>query len=136
MVEHFTIRQAKNEIKKLENELDLYLTKKRINFEKTQTKATAIKDIISSSKNMFDSFTHYVIKDEEVDAKIYNILESITAYRTFIIKEMKRISENGGSELIIFLRDEERLKWEEISKLTNYSLRQCHNLYNKTRNNA
>lgn len=131
MVEHLTIRQAKNELKKLENELDLYLTKKRINFERTQPGSSKIKDIVTSrTHNIFDSFTHYVIKDEEVDDKIYSLQATIAAYQTYIINEMKRISENGGSELIVFLRDELHLKWEDIVRQTNYSLRQCHRLYN------
>lgn len=127
-----TIRQAKNEIKKLENNLDLYLTKKKINFDKTQPKTAGIKDVVTSKGNIiFDKFTHYVIKDEELDSTIYGIQESILAYQNFIIKEMKRISSAGGSELIIYLRDEEGLSWNEIKNIVHYSLRQCHNLYNK-----
>lgn len=129
IVEHMTIKEAKNELKKLENELDLYLTKKEINYLKTQPSSIKYKDVVSSSHSIFDKFTHYVIKDEEVDIKIYSIQESINAYQKYIVKEMKRISENGGSELIVFLRDELKLKWDEIVKQTNYSLRQCHRLY-------
>ena len=134
MINQLTIREAKNELKKLENEFDLYLTKKKINFLKTQPSAIKYKDVISFSHSIFDKFTHYVIKDEEVDAKIYTLQESINSYHEYIVKEMKRISESGGSELIVFLRDELRLPWKEIVKQTNYSLRQCHNLYNKSKN--
>lgn len=127
-----TIRQAKNEIKKLENNLDLYLTKKKINFEKTQPASNEIKSVVTSKGNvLFDKFTHYVIKDEELDSTIYSIQESILAYQQFIVKEMKRISEAKGSELITYLRDEENLSWNEIKDIVHYSLRQCHNLYAK-----
>lgn len=127
-----TIRQAKNEIKKLENNLDLYLTKKKINFEKTQPASNEIKSVVTSKGNMlFDKFTHYVIKDEELDSTIYSIQESILAYQQFIVKEMKRISDAKGSELITYLRDEENLSWNEIKDIVHYSLRQCHNLYAK-----
>lgn len=127
-----TIRQAKNEIKKLENNLDLYLTKKKINFEKTQPASNEIKSVVTSKGNvLFDKFTHYVIKDEELDSTIYSIQESILAYQQFIVKEMKRISDAKGSELITYLRDEENLSWNEIKDIVHYSLRQCHNLYAK-----
>lgn len=127
-----TIRQAKNEIKKLENNLDLYLTKKKINFEKTQPASNEIKSVVTSKGNvLFDKFTHYVIKDEELDSTIYSIQESILAYQQFIVKEMKRISYAKGSELITYLRDEENLSWNEIKDIVHYSLRQCHNLYAK-----
>lgn len=128
-----TIGQAKNEIKKLENNLDLYLTKKKINFEKTQPGSSQIKAIVTSKGNvLFDKFTHYLIKDEDLDTTIYNFQETIVAYQQFIIKEMKRISEAKGSELIVYLRDEEKLPWNEIKDIVHYSLRQCHNLYNKS----
>lgn len=130
-----TIRQAKNEIKKLENNLDLYLTKKKINFEKTQPAGNEIKSVVTSKGNvLFDKFTHYVIKDEELDSTIYSIQESILAYQQFIVKEMKRISDAKGSELITYLRDEENLSWNEIKDIVHYSLRQCHRLYNCKKN--
>lgn len=128
-----TIREARNEIKQLENELDLYLTKKKINFQKTQPGAIRYKDIVSKTSAIFDKFSHYLIKDNEYDTRIYAIQESINAYQDYIVKEMKRISENGGSELIVFLRDELKMKWDKIAKETNYSLRQCHRLYNEAK---
>lgn len=132
---HLTIREAKNEIEKLENELDLYLTQKKINYYKTQAGAIKYKDIVSSKTNsIFDKFAHYVIKDEEYDSKIYSLQESIIGYQEYIVKEMKRISQNGGNELIVYLRDEQKLPWNEITKITNYSLRQCHRLYNEAKN--
>lgn len=128
-----TIREAKNELKQLENELNLYLTKKKINFQKTQPGAIQYKDIVSKTSTIFDKFSHYLIKDNEYDTRIYAIQESINAYQDYIVKEMKRISENGGSELIVFLRDELKMKWDKIVKETNYSLRQCHRLYNEAK---
>lgn len=131
---HLTIREARNEIEGLENELDLYLTQKKINFLKTQPGAVAIKDVVTSkTNNIFDRFTHYVIKDSEYDIKIYTIQESIISYQQYIVNEMKRISNNGGSELIVYLRDEERLPWKDIVAISNYSIRQCHRLYNEAK---
>lgn len=131
-MDHITISQARNEIKKLESSLDLYLTKKKINFEKTQPSSPKLKDIIpgkSDTINIFDKFTHYAIKDEELDKTIYLIQEEINAYERFIISEMKRIAESSKSEQIIYYRDEEHKSWEEISKLVHYSVRQCQRKY-------
>ena len=47
-----TIREVKNEIKHLENELDLYATQRNINFLKTQPGAIKIKA---------DSYTHLTL---------------------------------------------------------------------------
>ena len=46
---------------------------------------------------------------------------------------MKRIYSNGGSEEIVFLRDEEEMEWQDISNITNYSVRQCHRLYDQSK---
>lgn len=128
------IVKAKNEIDKLQDTLELYLQKKRINFIKSQPGSPIMKDIITGKndgKAIFDRFAHYIIKDEELDTEIYTLQESINAYENYIIKEMKRISKYGGSELVRYYRDVEKKKWDEISKLTHYSSRQCHRLYEK-----
>ena len=128
------ILKAKNEIDKLQDTLELYLQKKKINFIKSQPGSPFMKDIITGKndgKAIFDKLAHYIIKDEELDSEIYSLQESINAYENYIIKEMKRISKYGGSELVRYYRDVEKKKWDEISKLTHYSSRQCHRLYEK-----
>lgn len=128
------ILKAKNEIDKLQDTLELYLQKKKINFIKSQPGSPIMKDIITGKndgKAIFDKFAHYIIKDEELDSEIYSLQESINAYENYIIKEMKRISKYGGSELVRYYRDVEKKKWDEISRLTHYSSRQCHRLYEK-----
>ena len=44
---------------------------------------------------------------------------------------MEIINKAGGSYLIQYYRDIEKFSWNKISRLTNYSLRQCHRLYAK-----
>ena len=56
-----TIKEAKNEIKRLENELDIYLTQKNINFLKTQPKAMQIKDLVVDSSHVnLDTLKRYM----------------------------------------------------------------------------
>ena len=82
-----TIKQAKNEIKQLENELDLYATKKKINFEKTQPGAIKIKEIVVDSSHVsIDNFLNYVSRDEEYDTKIYSLIANIYAIRNILLK--------------------------------------------------
>lgn len=119
---HLTIREAKNEIKKAENELDLYLTKKKINFNKTQPGAISLKDVmVDSSRNIFDKYTHYVIKDEEYDLKIIGLQETINAYEKYIIEEIKRMTQTDEIGLICYLKEEEKKSWTEIDKLLHRS---------------
>lgn len=137
---HLTIEEAKNEIRKLENELDLYLNKKRINFIKTQPGASKYESITSKSNEIFDKFSHYIIKDEKLDDKIYQLQEDIVNYQLYIIQEMKRISSIAPyktkvyelREDPIFIRENKRHRtWAEISKLTNYSIRQTQRIYDE-----
>ena len=133
-MDHLTINQAKIIREQLINELDLYLEQKEINFIKTQPESPVMRDIIEGKSDGFkisDKFTHYMIKDEGLDEKIFALEKSINSYERFIIKEMERINKAGGSYLIKYYRDVEHFSWQKISNLTHYSLRQCHRLYNK-----
>ena len=113
-----TIREAKNEIKQLEHELDIYATKRNINLLKTQPKAMQIKDIVvDSSHTNFDSFLNYVIRDEEYDTKIYSLLASIYSWKSYIAKEIQRLSEYDEAGYIRYLKYEEGKSWKEIDKL-------------------
>lgn len=134
-MEHLTINQAKIERERMINELELYLEQKEINFIKTQPESPIMKDIVEGKSDGFrisDKLTHYLIRDEQFDEKIFALQKSINAYENFIIKEMERINKAGGNYLIKYYRDVEHFSWNKISRLTNYSLRQCHRLYNKT----
>lgn len=119
---HLSIREAKNELWKLENELGLYLNHKKINFIKTQASSVTYKDIIiSKTHNVFDNFLHYVIKDDELDDKIYSLQESIIQYQKYIVEEMRRMSKYDEVGLICYLREEEHRSWKYIDKILNRS---------------
>lgn len=129
-----TINQAKTERQKLVNELELYLEQKEINFIRTQPKSPIMKDVIEGKSDGFrisDKFTHYIIKDNSFDEKIFTLQKEINALEKYIINEMERINKAGGDYLIKYYRDVEKFSWEKIARLTHYSIRQCHNLYKK-----
>ena len=129
-----TINQAKTERQKLINELELYLEQKEINFIRTQPKSPIMKDVIEGKSDGFrisDKFTHYIIKDEKFDEKIFTLQKEINALEKYIISEMERINRAGPDYLIQYYRDVEKYSWQKIANLTHYSLRQCHNKYKK-----
>ena len=124
------IREARNEVEKLGNELELYLEKKKINFNKTQPGSIKYQDIVTHSNILIDKFTHYVIKDVELDEHILALQEEINSLEKYIIEEMKRISKSPDStEQIKFYRDELKMSWEEIAKKVHYSTRQVIRIY-------
>lgn len=133
-MDHIDIKGAKIRRQQLINELELYLEQKEINFIKSQPKSPIMRDIIEGKSTGFsisDKLTHYLIKDEQLDTKIFTLQKEINALEKYIIKEMERINQAGGNYLVKYYRDVEHYSWNKIARLTNYSLRQCHYLYKK-----
>lgn len=131
---HLTIREAKNEIRKLEHELDVYLTQKNINFLKTQPKAIQIKDIIvDSSHTNIDVFLNYVSKNEEYDIRIYGLLASIYSYKSYIAKEIQRLCDYDDIGYIRYLKEEEGKSWREIDHILHYAEGYSRTKYNRSK---
>lgn len=135
-----TIREVKKILRDLNDELDLELTNKKINLYKTQPQTVKLKDIIvDSSHASFDKFSHYVIKDEELDTKIIALLQSINSYEALIIKRIRSIAlANKDEAKVIILREDEKYAsdhngkprtWELIGENTGYSEKQCRRIY-------
>ena len=68
-----------------------YLEKKKINFNKTQPGSIKYQDIVTHSNILIDKFTHYVIKDVELDEHILTLQEEINSLEKYIIEEMEII---------------------------------------------
>lgn len=118
---NLTISKAKNEILKLEHQLDVLATKKNINFLKTQPGAIKLKElVVDSSHTNYDSFLNYVQRSEPIDNEIYAILASIYSYKTFIAKELQRLSKYDEIGYIIYLREEEKKSWREIDRILHH----------------
>lgn len=133
-MDHLSISNAIVMKDQLTKELELYLEQKEINFIKTQPSSPIMKDIIEGKSDSFrisDKYTHYIIKDEQLDIKIFALEKEINALEKYIISQMEIINKAGGDYLIKYYRDIEKLSWNKISKKTHYSVRQCHRLYSK-----
>lgn len=112
------LKKTKNNIIRLQNNLEYYLTKKKINFEKTQPSSAKIKEVVVfSSYNVFDAFSSYMIKDEELDEYIYQTLEELLNEQTLFVKEMNRMRKYDQLPLIVYLREEENWSWKKIDKM-------------------
>ena len=111
------LKKIKNEITKKQNHLEYYLKKKQINFNKTQPKNSKIKEIVVfNGFKSFDAFSSYMIKDEELDDKIYLLLEELASLQILFAKEMKRMRQYDDLPLIVYLREEEKWSWKNIDK--------------------
>ena len=137
---HLTILEIKKKLRDLNDDLESELTNKKINFERTQPRSPTLKDIIvDTSHNSFDKFSHYVIKDAELDLKIITLLEEINNYEALVIKRIKSIALANEKEAeVIILREDEKWKrehggkpmeWNIIAERVGYSEKQCRRIY-------
>ena len=114
-----TIGDAKNRINQIENEL-LYLTEKKIiNFEKTQPSSPKLKDIVegkSNSKVVSDKYTHFIIKDDDLDNEILALEKEKNSLDRFILNEIERLKKYDEIMLIEYYR-EQGLSWKQIDRL-------------------
>lgn len=124
-----TIKELKYKIKELEDEIDMYLTLKKIDFVKTQPGAMSYKDVIVQGGQPYDKFTHYTIKSEKYDKKIIELTDTLLTYQKRLNNKIANISNSDSKAFITYLREEEKLRWDEISRITNYSLRQAKRIY-------
>ena len=117
-----SLRQIKNEIIKLQNQLDHWCTKKKINFERTQPQSFQYDKVkVDTSHVNNDPLTLYMIKDEECDTKIMGLYESLLSYQELYRKEIERMIQYDDIPLICYLKEEQGWNWNMIDKLFWYS---------------
>lgn len=127
--ELITIKELKYKIKEIEDDLELYLKLKQIEFTKTQPQGTSYENERVNGKFVFDKFTHYMIKSEKYDSKITELLDSLLVYEKRLNKKIKNICNADSKAFITYLREEEKYSWEKISRITSYSERQARRIY-------
>lgn len=129
-----TIREIFDEMKALKAKL-IRLAEK---YNRATTDITAVnyKDIMASGGRKGDIMLNKVIKKEELENEFDIVKASYNSYKELAIEEIKDMIKNNSVEYcIVYFRDNLHWKWRDITKLFNYSLRQCHNLYNKGKRN-
>ncbi len=128
-LKELTIKELKYKIKELEDEIDLYLTLKKIEFAKTQPGAMTYKDVLVKGGKPMDKFTHYTIRSEKYDKNIIELTDKLLSYQKRLNQKISNIINSDSKTFIVYLREEEKLKWEEISRITHFSLRQVKRIY-------
>lgn len=97
--------------------------------------AVTWKDVVTKGGLKGDIMLNRVIKKEELENEFDVVMESYKNYKQMAINEIREMIKNNSAEYcIVYFRDTLHWKWNDISKLFNYSIRQCHNLYDKGKN--
>ena len=125
-----------NNIEQLQNRLEFYLNKKKINYAKTELHTSSIKEVSNSINNVkTDIFCDYMIQDKECDKKIIQYRTELLNYETLLNKEIERMSRYDEIGLIVFLRFSCNWKWKDIDKALNRGTDYCRTLYNRFKKN-
>lgn len=94
--------------------------------------AVTWKDIVVKGGKKGDIMLNRVIKKENLENEFDVVMETYKDYKEMAINEIREMMRNNSVEYcIVYFRDNLRWKWDDIAKLFNYSIKQCHRLYNK-----
>lgn len=92
--------------------------------------AVAWKDIVVGGGRKGDIMLNKVIKKEELENKFDADLASYNSYKELAIEEIREmISKESVEYCIVYFRDTLHWKWDDISKVFNYSSRHCRRIY-------
>lgn len=94
--------------------------------------AISWKDIMTQGGKKGDIMLNKEINKESTKNEFDIVLESYNSYKIEAIEKIKEmIATKSTEECIVYFRDNLKWKWEEISKMFNYSIKQCNRLYKK-----
>ena len=123
-----TIKEIFNEMKLIRYRL-IELSHK---YNRTLVDISAVtwKDIVTKGGKKGDIMLNRVIKKDELEEEFDAVMETYKDYKQMAINEIREMIKNNSVEYcIVYFRDNLRWRWDDISKLFNYSIRQCHRLY-------
>lgn len=92
--------------------------------------AVTWKDVVTKGGMKGDIMLNRVIKKENLENEFDVVMETYKDYKEMAINEIREMMRNNSVEYcIVHFRDNLRWKWDDISKLFNYSRSHCHRLY-------
>ncbi|HAV90190.1 MAG TPA: hypothetical protein DCW44_02815 [Eubacterium sp.] len=110
-----SLKEIRNNIIRINNNIENYCGLKKIEFEKTQPKAIMFDKLkVDVSHVNYDLFIKYVIKSNKYDDKIIPLEKELLQYQTLFINEIERMKRYDEVPLIEFLKYEAGLSWNEI----------------------
>ena len=129
-----TIKEANNQINRIDNEIEYYLKKKELEMSKMMPQATKYDKTLVDGGKREDKYAKYVIKNELLDNELDKLFKEKLLLENFIEKELLRLGKyDEVVQLIVYYKEQclEKLTWQQISLKVHYSTAQCRSLYRK-----
>lgn len=127
-----TLKEAREENKHLESELERILDKKELLWVKTQPTAIKYdKEAVmgGTRENKYETYL-ISVEEQQLDNEICRLQDEIAINERYIERELKIIDEYDPLiRKIIKLREEEGTIWERIGLSVGYSPSHCKRLY-------
>lgn len=128
-LENLSLFSAYYEIKAIDKKIELLLT---LRATTEGIKPNKLKEIlVEGGFRENDALLNAIIKKDKYTESLQVLYKEKNAYEKYILDELDRIKTNEPDLAIKYYRDYKKMSWEEISRKTHFSLRQCHNLYRK-----
>lgn len=129
-----TLTEVKEQLERLDNELEYKLKEKEILFQKTQPQAvdTTKENVEGGTRS--DKYLNYVetLEEKNINVEIDKLYQRRRNLENWLNNELKILGKYKPFEReIITLREEKHLKWRAISIRVGYSERQCQRIYDK-----
>ena len=127
-----TICDAEKELKRKQNELEYWITKKEIALQSVQVHAIRYEDEKVDGGKRTDKYKYLDQSIDEIDPIIDILNKEIKNLEKFIDNELKIIGQYEPLKAkIIILREKENMTWDKIHEATHYSVRQCKRIYSE-----
>ena len=129
-----TLKEAKKEIERIDNELEFWLNKKAFILESTIYPSKPITGERVDGGKREDRYKHLDYAIDEIDPEIEKLYKEKRIYEDYIEKELIRLGKyNEVEQLIIFYKEQTTTEytWEQISQRVHYSITQCRRIYRK-----
>ena len=128
-----TILEANKEIERIDNEIDLLLTKRERIFNSTIYPKPSSGERVDGGKRE-DKYKQLDYAIDNIDPELEILYEEKRIYEEYIEKELIRLGKyNEVEQLIIFYKEQTTTEytWLEISQKVHYSVTQCRRIYRK-----
>ena len=129
-----TIIEANNQLEKVDNRIQYYLSQKELELAKMEPKGTEAKEIVVDGGKRVDRYVNYIINVDKYDKELNELYAKKKILEEYIENELIRLKKyNEVEQLIIYYKERvtDQLTWWQISQRVHYSERQCRRIYKK-----
>lgn len=128
-----SLKEAQEELEKLDNEYKYWLNEKEIAMSIVLPKATDIRGEVVDGGKRTDKMLKYaeILEDKQIDETIEYIFKKQQNLMNYIEEELKIIGKYSLIEKRIYDLRQQKVQWWKIGNIVGLSERQCRRIYKK-----